>query len=317
MTLESGKPLEKEFKIESEEFNSRAEKFKLIFNASPDMIFILGHNGRVLDANQAALITYGYNEKDIFGLSFDELLAKNSSIKNARKLFEAAQRGSEIDYEWATKTKTGIIIPVEIRLRSLKLDDDEKHSAVVLILRDISTKLKADEAITSLARASNLATFDDFLKDSVESLAKLYHTKFAFIGRLHADKQNVTTLAVWAGNKIVDNFTYALEGTPCKDVMDLKVELIPNNAAELYADDKMLIDMGIQSYFGHPMVTEGKMMGLVSVMDDNALIVEDWAESILGLFANRLAVEIERFEINQQLQQSKEQLEQQVRQRTL
>ena len=45
-------PSELEFNTESLEFNSRAEKFKLIFNASPDMIFILSHNGLVLDANQ-------------------------------------------------------------------------------------------------------------------------------------------------------------------------------------------------------------------------------------------------------------------------
>ncbi len=158
--------------------------------------------------------------------------------------------------------------------------------------------------------------FDDFLKESVKSLAKLYNTQFAFIGRLHADKKNVTTLAVCAGNQIVDNFTYSLEGTPCKDVLDLKVELIPDNASELYAEDEMLVQMGIQSYFGHPMIAEETMMGLVSVMDVGPLVIEEWAEPILELFSNRLAVEIERFEVTQELEQRKKDLELKVADRT-
>ena len=316
MSLKTNKSSQKDFKIESEEFNSRAEKFKLIFNASPDMIFILGHNGRVLDANHAALNTYGYSNKEVFGKSFEELLAEETAANKARKLFDSAQRGSEIDYEWLTKAKGGKIIPVEVRLRSLKLSDKEERPAVVLILRDISEKQKADEAINSLARATNLMEFDEFLKESVRSLARLYGTTFAFVGRLQPDKKSISTLAVWAGDQFVDNFTYQLEGTPCKDVLDLKVELISDHAAERYSDDEMLIQMGIQSYFGHPMVSENKMMGLVSVMGTEKLDVEEWVEPVLGLFANRLAVEIERFEVTQELKLNKANLEKLVLKRT-
>jgi len=310
------KSLENEFKVESDEFNSRAEKFKLIFNASPDMIFILSHNGLILDANKAALTGYGYNHKQAFGMSFEHLLTNTDDINKARKLFESVKGGAEIDYEWLTQTKSGKKIPVDVRLRNLSLSDDDEKSATVLFLRNISQKQKAEEAISSLARATNILHFDDFLKESIKSLAQLYGTKFAFVGRLQPDKKHVSTLVVWAGDRFVDNFTYSLEGTPCKDVLDLKVELISDNASERYPEDEMLIQMGVQSYFGHPMVAENKMVGLVSVMDDKRLDVEAWTAPILGLFANRLGVEIERFEMNNTLQESKENLEELVEQRT-
>lgn len=316
MAQQQHEPSIKKFKLESEEFNSRAEKFKLIFNASPDMIFILSHSGLILDANEAALTTYEYTHEQVFGMSYEKLLPKSAHIKNVRKLFDSVNRGAEIDYEWMTQTSSGKKFPADIRLRSLKLSEGEEKSAVVLILRDITAKQKADDAISSLARATNLMEFNDFLKESVRSLAKLYGTKFAFIGRLQPDKKHVSTLVVWAGNQFVENFTYSLEGTPCKDVLDLKVELISDSAAELYPDDEMLIQMGIESYFGHPMIAEGQMMGLVSVMDDSKLEVEGWAGPVLGLFANRLAVEIERFELTLELQNSKENLEELVKLRT-
>ena len=282
----------------------------------PDMVLILSHNGLILDANDAALTGYGYNHKQAFGMSFENLLTHADDIKKARKLFESVKSGAEIDYEWMTQTKGGKKIPVDVRLRSLSLSDDDEKSAIVLFLRNISQKQKAEEAISSLARATNILHFDDFLKESVKSLAQLYGTKFAFVGRLQPDKKHVSTLVVWAGDQFVDNFTYSLEGTPCKDVLDLKVELISDSAAERYPDDEMLIQMGIQSYFGHPMVAERTMMGLVSVMDDKRLDVEAWTSPILGLFASRLAVEIERFEMNQALLDSKNNLEVLVEQRT-
>lgn len=316
MASQQHQPSLKKFKLESEEFNSRAEKFKLIFNASPDMIFILSHSGLILDANDAALTTYEYTHEQVFGMSYEKLLPKSAHIKNVRKLFDSVNRGADIDYEWMTQTSSGKKFPADIRLRSLKLSESEEKSAVVLILRDITAKQKADDAISSLARATNLMEFNEFLKESVRSLAKLYGTKFAFVGRLQPDKKHVSTLVVWAGDQFVENFTYSLEGTPCKDVLDLKVELISDSAAELYPDDEMLIQMGIESYFGHPMIAEGQMMGLVSVMDSSKLEVEEWAGPVLGLFANRLAVEIERFELTQELQNSKENLEELVKLRT-
>ena len=201
------------------------------------MIFILSHSGLVLDANEAALTTYEYTHEQVFGMSYEKLLPKSAHIKNVRKLFDTVNRGADIDYEWMTQTSSGKQFSADIRLRSLKLSENEEKSAVVLILRDISAKQKADEAISSLARATNLMEFNDFLKESVRSLAKLYGTKFAFIGRLQPDKKHVSTLVVWAGDKFVDNFTYALGGTPCKDVLNLKVELIPDNAAKRYPDE--------------------------------------------------------------------------------
>ncbi len=116
-----------EFKDESRVFNSRAEKFKLIFNASPDMIFILSHKGLILDANESALTTFEYEHDEAFGMSYEKLFSSASYASKAKKLFESAKRGTEIDYEWDTETKYGKKIPVEVRLRSLKLNDAEKN----------------------------------------------------------------------------------------------------------------------------------------------------------------------------------------------
>lgn len=306
----------KDFKLESDAFNSRAEKFKLIFNTSPDMIFILSHTGLILDANTAALTVYEYQRKQVFGMSYEKLLSKNTHIKNARKLFESVKNGTEIDYEWLTQTSSGKKIPVDIRLRSLKLNDKDEKSAVVLILRDISSKQKVDEAITALARATNILDVDNFLEESIRSLAQLYETKFIFIGKLLADKKTVQTIKVWSDNQFINNFSYPLENTPCKDALDVASVFIPDNVQEQYPKDKLLTDMQVHSYLAASMVAEEKKLGIVALMHDKQLVIEEWAAPVLELFANRFAVEIERYNITEELKKNKEQLESTVKQRT-
>ncbi len=306
----------KDFKLESDAFNSRAEKFKLIFNTSPDMIFILSHTGLILDANTAALTVYEYQREQVFGMSYEKLLSKNTYIKNARKLFESVKNGTEIDSEWLTQTSTGKKIPVDIRLRSLKLNDEDEKSAVVLILRDISSKQKVDEAITALARATNILDVDSFLEGSVRSLAQLYETKFIFIGKLLADKKTVQTIKVWSDNQFINNFSYPLENTPCKDALEMKSVFIPDNVQEQYPKDKLLTDMHVHSYLAASMVAEEKKVGIVALMHDKQLVIEEWAGPVLELFANRFAVEIERYDITEELKKNKEQLENIVKQRT-
>jgi light-regulated signal transduction histidine kinase (bacteriophytochrome) len=127
----------------------------------------------------------------------------------------------------------------------------------------------------------------------------------------------VRTLAVWAGDGFAPNFEYNLDGTPCKDILDLRKELIPQDASRLYADDLMLVQMGIDSYFGAPLISSnGTMLGLMSVMDTKPMELTRWTAPILGVFASRVAVELERKAATDSLRELNASLEQRILQRT-
>ncbi|MDP6599563.1 MAG: sensor histidine kinase, partial [Candidatus Poribacteria bacterium] len=85
----------------------------------------------------------------------------------------------------------------------------------------------------------------------VRDLAKVYGVEYVFIGVFKDEKKNsIETLALWANGDYGENFTYELEGTPCQDVLDLKMEFVPRGASLIYSKDDMLVDMGIETYFG-------------------------------------------------------------------
>jgi diguanylate cyclase (GGDEF)-like protein/PAS domain S-box-containing protein len=100
----------------------------------------------------------------------------------------------------------------------------------------------------------------------------------------------------------MDNFVYDLQGTPCQDVLNMDTELIPHGAAQQYPHDDMLIRMGIDSYFGAPLISPSdKLVGLVAVMDTKPLSLQSWIKPVLGIYANRMAMEVERQSAQEEL----------------
>jgi len=289
-----------------------------VFEASPDMIFIHATEGPILEVNNNVLDRYGFSKAAIRDASVEKLSGNGYTHDMAMRHIQRALTGQAEDFEWLAKDRHNHEFPVEVRLRRLKEDPAPGEPAVVAVVRDITSQKKSDNALRSLAKGALETEFDDFLRQAAHNLAAVYDARFAFVGRLiEPARTHVQTLAVWAGEGPVDNFSYALEGTPCNDIINLKAELIPTNAAELYAGDEMLLQMGVDSYYGVPLIgSSGQMLGLVSVMDTHPMHPSDWSEPVLKVFAARLANEIERHETLQALKLQEIHLEQQVAKRT-
>ncbi len=167
----------------------------------------------------------------------------------------------------------------------------------VYLKAEIIVRERAENILKSLAQHSmNFSNEDKFFESCLINLAQVFDSRYSFIGLYSpGDKSKITTYAVWAGDRFVDNFEYDLKGTPCDDVLNFKVELIAEDAVRKYPDDKILADMNIESYYGAPLVSpSGEKMGLISVMDIKPMIINKGTAPILKIFANRIALELQR-----------------------
>lgn len=195
-------------------------------------------------------------------------------------------------------------------LYMLKLNKRITHTQSIL-KNEVSTRERAEYVLAALAQQSlNFSKDESFFNDCLINLSDLFGAKFAFIGLFaNPEKTKIQTYAVLADDKFVDNFEYDLEGTPCQDVINLKEELIGDGAAEKYPDDELLIQMGVESYFGAPLISpSGLMMGLVSVMDTKPMQPDKGIRPILRIFANRIAMEMQRKREGEELQGMAQQL---------
>jgi len=166
----------------------------------------------------------------------------------------------------------------------------------VLLANEMHQQNHITNSLKELLKNIDHSSDKHFYINCAKTLAYTYKTEFAFIG-IFGDKTNtnINTLAVWAKGAAVENFTYNLQGSPCADALNHSIEFVCRNAAALYPDDKLLTSMNIESYFGSPLKTaSGEVIGIIAVMDTNPLDLEPALKSILGLFSNKVAHELQR-----------------------
>ncbi|GMR18109.1 MAG: hypothetical protein BMS9Abin33_0512 [Gammaproteobacteria bacterium] len=177
----------------------------------------------------------------------------------------------------------------------VQFDEACKPIRMMGTIQDITERKHLENALNTIASFSPSTGLSEYYRACVAGLARVYNTRYAFVGLFSDDsQQQITTQAVWANGEFVDNFEYELEGTPCADVLDMKNELITRDAAKLYPEDPMLVDMGVESYFGASMISvSGNKMGLMAALDTKPMEIASWMEPVLGIFAQRMASFIE------------------------
>jgi len=303
-------------KAKNEIEQSRA-RFESMFEAIPDAVIYADASANIRLVNNSALELFGYDIAELEGKQARFLYEAPADINSQQEQsYEAkavtASSLSEIKY----KCKSGRIFVGET-LSSTVRSPSSDELGYLIIIRDISERYQLDRIFRSLATGASGLQFDAFITSALHRLTEIYNSPFAFVGQLLEDKKHVKTLAVYANGKMVDNFEYALAGSPCQDIIDQKEEFIPKNAAKLYASDEMLVSMQIESYFGLPLIaSDNTIIGILSIMDTKPVEISEWARSILEVYATRIAVELERDIANQELKRHRESLEELVEQRT-
>ena len=196
----------------------------------------------------------------------------------------------------ALAVKAGLEKTVALRTQALKKTNDA-------LLDELEQRRQTTNALENILNATTLKSDEVFYRTTVRDLAETYGTDYAFMGVFtDSGKTAIRTLAVWAKDDWAENFTYSLAGTPCQDILNLSVEIIQTKASQRYADDEMLVQMGIDSYFGAPLISHAdEALGILSVMDSQPMAMQSWAKPVLGLFANRIAAELTQKPIEKEL----------------
>ena len=147
---------------------------------------------------------------------------------------------------------------------------------------------------------------EDFFPNVVAHLAGIFEAAYAFIGMVdEADADHVTTLAVHAHGGVTENFSYALEGTPCANVVGQTTCSHPTGVQAEFPTDTLLAEMKVDSYIGSPLFGhDGTPLGLLVVMDTGPLKEVPQATDLMEIFAARTSVELERLRMEEDLRES-------------
>ncbi|HMQ30891.1 MAG TPA: PAS domain S-box protein, partial [Chloroflexaceae bacterium] len=129
------------------------DRYRALAKHARDIVlFVRPGDGRILEANDAAVTAYGYSYEELTGLSVADLRAPRTHGELAGQLAEALARS--VLFETEHRRADGSTFPVEVSSTAATIDGER---ILLSIVRDISARRQAD-AERELLRAALAAT---------------------------------------------------------------------------------------------------------------------------------------------------------------
>ncbi len=152
-----------------QELRATEKRFRDLFEASPDGIFVEDLDGNVLDVNPAACRLQGIDRENLIGMNVSQLVpgeAKEEALRDFRKLTS----GEIAQAEGFTRTGDGRSVPVEVRANTFEYSG---RPALLIQVRDITERKEYEKRLKHLARfdaltgLANRFLFEDRLRQAV------------------------------------------------------------------------------------------------------------------------------------------------------
>jgi PAS domain S-box-containing protein len=136
------------------ELRESEEKYRALFEASTDAIFLETLDGRLLDCNGTACRMYGYGREELVGMTVADLMPEDTAATLPDIIAQQLKAGHGL-VKARGKKKDGSIFPTEISTRLITLGDAQ---LIVTYVRDITNRVqreaKLQQALDQLKMAS-------------------------------------------------------------------------------------------------------------------------------------------------------------------
>ena len=188
------------------------------------------------------------------------------------------------------------------------LDADRIERLLLMMPNSTSASPIAEiEALRALVSGTARLTGEPFFQSLVRRLAEALQVEHAFVAEFVERPVRVRTLAWWAQDKFADNIEFDLDGTPCQEVYSRGLCHYSDGVQSRFPRDAGLIDLGIQSYLGVPLLdVAGEPLGHLVVFDPRPMSAEPRFLFTFEFCAARAAAELERLRSEKLLRDSEQ-----------
>ncbi len=154
----------------------------------------------------------------------------------------------------------------------------------------------AEDFLLRTARALSGARCDNIYDDLVISLTELLDCDIGLVGLyLEIDGvPSIRSLSCYANGQLMPFSTYPLHGTPCETVVGQEFRIFPRDVAYSFPEIND-IDTRISGYAAYPLFdSQHRTLGILVVMKYGEIERVERVESLLRIYAERAALEVER-----------------------
>lgn len=298
-----------------EKLRDSEERYRTVFESANDAILVMTGDG-IVDCNGTAAKMFGYaSREEMIGFRpweiSPEVQPDGRDSKVQSELYDSeALGGQPQNFCWQGCRKDGELFDTEVSLNTF-LVEGEKY--LVAVVRNITEIKRAENILRSAVKGTASATGARFFRSLVRHLAEGLGVRCGLVGLLEgsADK-TVRTMAFWDNGRHVKNIQYDLSGTPCEEAINKGGTVCFSDVASQFPKGHILAQLGINTYVGTPLSgSTGETLGILAILHDKPILeaMTPHAVSLLSLFGVRAAAEIERLQVENDLQLAKENLQ--------
>ena len=219
-------------------------------------------------------------------------------------------RSSNYKVEYRARCKDGTYRWMLVRGSALR-DEGGKPYRLSGSTTDITERKQQEDALRLIVEGTASSTGMEFFRSCVRYLAQVLQVRYAIVTEFTDEgKSRVRSLAFWKGAEFSPNIEYDLAGTPCAKVLGGMRCHYPQGVQRLFPEDLDLVELGVESYWGIPLMTSaGQVLGHLAVLDLQPLVYDPGKEMILQIFAARTGAELERQQTELALRLTNERLQ--------
>ncbi len=126
-----------------EALQASESRYRSFVDHATDALFLQDHTGRVVDVNQQACVSLGYQREELIGMlpsDFDP----DADAAFTQRTLARLDAGETMAFDSRHRRKDGTIFPVEVRLRPFWINDQRFHIGLV---RDITERKRTEQAL--------------------------------------------------------------------------------------------------------------------------------------------------------------------------
>jgi PAS domain S-box-containing protein len=152
-------------------------------------------------------------------------------------------------------------------------------------------------AAQAVARSGGPQLFAELVRELADTLRVATVFIAVFSDETH---RQMRTLAVVLDGRVLRNFDYPLEGSPCAHVVGRAFRHVVRGVASEFPPGSLFGAKGMDSYAAFPLFdSAGTALGLLVAMDRQPIADAALAEALLKIFAGRMVAEIERSHVDE------------------
>lgn len=281
-------------------------KYHDLFEFAPVGYFRLDEHGRILEVNLAGAALLGLDRSTAVRQRFGQFVAMEHRAAFAefckRTSATAVSQTCEVGLQRDEQR-------VDVLLCGTLSQGGGGTPSFDVTATDITERRRMEDVQTFLLQCRYSGATEGFFYTLARYLAQTLQMDYVCIDQLLGDELAAQTLAVYNDGKFDDNATYALKDTPCGEVVGKAICCFPRDVCELFPQDLVLQELRAQSYVGATLWSfDGKPIGLIAIIGRKPLAKPHLVESVLKLVAIRAAGELERKQVEDVIQTTRDKL---------